>query len=60
MVQVAGWRPERLRKQDENRYALWSLPYFRISFGLEGGRATAMRLHAGPHSQAGPRLGRRE
>ncbi|MEO8450229.1 MAG: serine hydrolase domain-containing protein, partial [Gemmatimonadota bacterium] len=44
MIQTLGEGPERLLKQEDGTFALRSQPRRRISFSMEGGRATGLKL----------------
>jgi D-alanyl-D-alanine carboxypeptidase len=57
MIQPLGEAPERLLKQDNGTFAVRSSPGSRVSFVVQEGRATAMKMESPGFPLAGDRVG---
>jgi D-alanyl-D-alanine carboxypeptidase len=57
MIQPLGEGPERLLKQDDGSFALRSAPEAHVSFVMQNGHATAMKLDSPGFPLAGERVG---
>jgi CubicO group peptidase (beta-lactamase class C family) len=57
MIQPLGEGPERLLKQDDGSFALHSAPAAHVSFVMQNGHATAMKLDSPGFPLAGERVG---
>ncbi|MEP6763705.1 MAG: serine hydrolase domain-containing protein [Gemmatimonadaceae bacterium] len=58
MIQVLGEGPERLFKQADGSFARRSAPRTKISFVMEGGKATTMKIESASLPLAGARVGK--
>jgi len=57
MIQPLGEGPERLLKQDDGSFAMWSSPAAHISFAMQNGHAITMKLDSPGFPLAGARVG---
>lgn len=57
MIQALGEPPERLLKQDDGSFAMRSAPAAHISFAVQNGHATTMKLDSPGFPLAGARVG---